>query len=529
MSAVTDRSARINPAPQTVHKNTSLLRFITCGSVDDGKSTLIGRFLHDSGLIMEDQMEAFRRESRKFNASENNLNFALLMDGLAAEREQGITIDVAYRYFSTQRRFFIIADTPGHEQYTRNMATGASQADLAIILVDARKGVLPQTRRHSFITSMVGIRSVVVAINKMDLVNFDQIVFERITQEYKSLLPRLDFREVIFIPLSARFGINVVNRSHQTPWYKGPTLFEYLETVEPANSDHASGSFRLPVQWISRPNSDFRGFCGTVASGSISAGESVRSLPSGEKSRIRKIYSPAGETDRTTTGEAVILTLESEIDTSRGDVLVSEDDAIIPSRAIRSQLLWMSTHPMVVGKRYLVKLATSVTPVTVNRMEEKIDIHSYCTESGKSLGMNEIGHVFLQLERPLVTVPYNDSRTLGAFILIDSANNETVALGIVRNTFANSAVAETEHSRQTIVSRLKTIWSGGDGTNKGRSVMLRLVDSVASAALALVFGASLAGAFCIFIFDFIVRPLSKIFFHSSRQKGKKPVEGGTSI
>jgi len=530
MSAATDWSDHINPTSQTACNDASLLRFITCGSVDDGKSTLIGRLLHDTGSIFEDQMESFQRDSKKFNAADNDLNFALLVDGLSAEREQGITIDVAYRYFSTPNRLFIIADTPGHEQYIRNMATGASQADLAIILIDARKGVLPQTRRHSFITSMVGIRSVVVAINKMDMVNFDQNVFDRIVREYKSLLPKLDFRDVAFIPLSAKLGVNIVNRSNRMPWYDGPTLLEYLENVEPVNTDSSNGLFHFPVQWINRPNSDFRGFCGTVVSGSIRTGDTIQSLPSGAKSRIRKIYNPAGETDTITAGEAAILTLENEIDTSRGDVLVSDDNPIVPSTALRSQILWMSSRPMITGKRYFMKLATSLVPATVSRVEEKIDIHSYCSESARNLGMNEIGHVFLNLEKPLVATPYSDSRILGAFILIDPLNNETVALGIVRNTFST---AVTQHPVQQSwlmkLPRIEKIWSDTNSLPKGWLVVLRLVTATLLAALAVIFGASFAGAFCIFIFDFLFRPFLKVLVPSSSQQQQSPVEYGSNI
>lgn len=533
MSAATDWSAHLHPEVLPAHKDASLLRFITCGSVDDGKSTLIGRLLHDTGSVFEDQMDSFRRDSKKFNAAEDDLNYALLVDGLSAEREQGITIDVAYRYFSTARRFFIIADTPGHEQYTRNMATGASQADLAVILIDARKGVLPQTRRHSFITSMVGVRSVVIAVNKMDLVNFDQNVFDRIVREYKSLLPKLDFRDVAFIPLSARYGINLVKAGREMPWYNGPTLFEYLETVETSSPDRGGGLFHLPIQWINRPNMNFRGFCGTIAQGSVCAGDIIRSLPSGEKSRVKDIYNPAGKTGRAAAGEAVILTLEDEIDTSRGDVLVSSDHAVSPCRAVRGQILWMSARPMVLGKRYLVKLATSLTPATISQLEEKIDIHSYCAEPAKSLGPNEIGHVLLKLERPMIAAPYNDNRALGAFILIDPASNETIALGTVRNTFSSMPVSQTAQEWKTVLSRLRRHWVGGtkvhSGQFKGQLVIFRLACALASAMIALVFGASGIGAFSIFIFDFILRSLLKGFLHPLKKVEPAVPENGAHI
>ncbi|RCL03832.1 MAG: GTPases - Sulfate adenylate transferase subunit 1 [Candidatus Tokpelaia sp. JSC161] len=491
----------------------SLLRFITCGSVDDGKSTLIGRILHDTGSIFEDQMESFKEESKKFNIGNNDLNFALLVDGLSAEREQGITIDVAYRYFSTERRFFMIADTPGHEQYTRNMATGASQADLAIILIDARKGVLPQTRRHSFITSMVGIRSVVIAINKMDLVNFDQIIFDRIVREYKSLLPKLDFHEIVFIPLSARLGINVVHRSDKMLWYKDLTLFEHLETVNVSNFEKKNLPFHMPVQWISRPNSDFRGFCGTVTSGSVSIGDAIRSMPSGEKTQIKKIYTPSGVRQTASVGDAILLTFENEIDTSRGDVLVAENESISESRRIYCQILWMSVDPMSVGKRYLMKLSTSLMTVTVSKLEEKIDIHSYCSEMSDNLGINEIGHVFLTCDQPLLALSYKRDRTLGAFILIDSITNETVGLGLVRDVVLNSLIEEMKPVGfyNTLFSFLKKHLGLDHETTNKKKFFIHCLESMISTIVGFFFGLSFWGAFCFFIFYFMLCPFFKRF------------------
>lgn len=529
MSAATDRSALLAPAPRMQACDRSLLRFITCGSVDDGKSTLIGRLLHDTGAVLEDHMESLQHESKKYRTTDEKLNFALLVDGLSAEREQGITIDVAYRYFSTERRLFIIADTPGHEQYTRNMATGASQADLAIILIDARKGVLPQTRRHSFITSMVGIRSVVIAINKMDLVNFDKAVFDRIVREYKSLLPMLDFRDVTFIPLSAQLGINVVHKSNRMSWYNGPSLFSYLESVEVADPGHASGPFLLPVQWISRYHSDFRGFCGTIANGTISKGSAVRSLPSGRKSRVRKIYTPAGESDHVSAGEAVTLTLEDEIDTSRGDVLVSEDPSIAPSRALSSQILWMSERPMVMGKRYFIKIATALVSARITQLEEKIDIHTYCSEPAKSLAPNEIGHVILNLESTVIAAPYKDSRVLGAFILIDAITNETAALGIVRNTFATPRVTKNRSTPPAMTARFKNMWFGRHTVNRGRFIMFRLVSAAILALLAVALDAVIIGAAAVFIFDFILRPCLEMLFFPATPAEQPPVESGAGI
>ena len=428
---------------------TSLLHFITCGSVDDGKSTLIGRLLYDSGAVFDDQLEALERDSKKFGTTGGGLDFALLVDGLAAEREQGITIDVAYRYFSTAARAFIIADTPGHEQYTRNMATGASDAELAVILVDARKGILPQTRRHSFITSMLGVKSVVVAVNKMDLVGFDQAVFERIASDYRQILPQLGFTDVAFIPLSAKNGDNVAAPSSAMPWYAGPTLLAHLEAVEPSTLDEEQGPFRLPVQWVNRPNADFRGFAGTVAGGRVRTGDAVVSLPANRATRVKAIFGPGGEVEEAGAGEAVTLTLHDEVDASRGDVLVAHGDPIAAHRTVRAEILWMVDRALVAGGRLIAKLGSAQTPATVRTLDAQVDIHSFEARPASALLMNGIGRVTLGFDRPMVCLPYAENRELGAFILIDALTNETVALGLVREVGAEAPAATAARSAAT--------------------------------------------------------------------------------
>ncbi|WP_185984336.1 sulfate adenylyltransferase subunit CysN [Aureimonas mangrovi] len=507
------------PAPdEVVQPAASLLRFITCGSVDDGKSTLIGRLLHDTNSVFDDQMEALERDSRKFGTTGGDLDFALLVDGLSAEREQGITIDVAYRYFSTAGRAFIIADTPGHEQYTRNMATGASQAELAIILVDARKGILPQTRRHSFITSMVGIRSVIVAVNKMDLVDYDEAVFRRIETEYRALLPRLGFTDVAFVPISAKSGDNVANRSASMPWYDGPTLLERLETVRPETLEDTSAPFRMPVQWVNRPNLDFRGFCGTVASGRVAPGDAVVSLPSGRRSRVKAVFGADGEAPGAGTGEAVTLTLNDEIDASRGDVIVAVGDALKPSRQVAADILWMSERPLIEGRRLVAKLSSSQGPATVRRLSEAVDIHSYEPRATSALSMNEIGRVTLAFERPTVAAPYDSARELGAFILIDPTTNETAALGVVTSVEISSGEDSVEASagttyaavpRGNVGERLRARWLGSAARRPEVAralVRFRAVSAVILGILAILFGMPILGAVVLAAIDFALRP-----------------------
>lgn len=530
MSAILNMDNKLAPFIANERGQNSLLRFITCGSVDDGKSTLIGRLLHDTGAVFEDQLETFHRDSRKFGTTGGDLDFSLLVDGLSAEREQGITIDVAYRYFSTPQRAFIIADTPGHEQYTRNMATGASQADLAIILIDARKGVLPQTRRHSFITSMVGIRSVVIAVNKMDLVDYDEQIFRRIEREYRSLLPRLNFRDVTFIPMSAKLGINVATHDAAVlDWYEGPTLLEHLETVSIPQTGNESGIFRLPVQWVNRPNLDFRGFSGTVAGGTIHIGDTVTSLPSGQKSRVREIYNPDGLTDIANADEAITLRLEDEIDTSRGDVLVGEDETLLLSRALKTEILWMSATSMTEGQRLLLKLANTITPIEVARLEERVDIHSYYSEAADSLATNEIGHVYLNLERPIVAAPYQESRALGAFILIDPVTNETVALGAVRNGFQSPFQKTTETRQSSTIGNIYNAWLGTSQYSAKQITVWRFAISLVIVFIASIFGIHFSGAAMLFALDFLLRPFARFLIVSKTKTGNEDLEGGAGI
>ena len=409
----------------------SLLRFITCGSVDDGKSTLIGRVLYEAGAVFDDQLSALDSDSRKFGTQGAAPDFALLVDGLSAEREQGITIDVAYRYFATEQRSFIVADTPGHEQYTRNMATGASTADLAIILIDARKGLLPQTRRHSFIVSLVGVRHVVVAINKMDLVGYDEAVFEQIAADYRAAVQNLGFASIRFIPVSARDGENVMRPSALMPWYDGPALLPYLESVAIAPSVPRDEGFVLPVQWVNRPDLDFRGYAGTPVTGRARVGDPVMALPSGRTSRIARLIGAAGEASQIAAGQAATVTLEDDIDISRGDVIAAAGAMLPVSRGLKARLLWTGERAMLEGGQFLVKLATQSANATVEALHHSIDIEGFQPLPTQSLRMNGIGLVTLRLDRPLVSLPYARSHELGGFILIDRISNETVAFGFV--------------------------------------------------------------------------------------------------
>ena len=409
----------------------SLLRFFTCGSVDDGKSTLIGRMLYDTNSVFEDQLSALDRDSKKFGTQGDSLDFALLVDGLSAEREQGITIDVAYRYFATPRRKFIVADTPGHEQYTRNMATGASTAELAIILVDARKGILPQTRRHSFIVSQLRVRRVVVAINKMDLVGFDRAVYDRIVADYAEMAKTLGFASITSIPLSARDGDNVTTRSERTPWYDGPVLLDYLETVDARVESAGAQPFRMPVQWVNRPNLDFRGFAGTVSSGEIRKGDDIVTQPSGRRSKIARIVTADGDLDEAGEGQAITLCLTDEVDSSRGDVIVAASDRIAAKRQVNANLIWMVENPIRQGREYIIKLATETANASVANLHYAIDIHTFEAKRAEELKMNEIGLVTLSFDKPMVATDYVESRELGGFILIDKLTNMTAAIGLI--------------------------------------------------------------------------------------------------
>ena len=412
-------------------ENKSLLRFITCGSVDDGKSTLIGRLLYDSKMIFEDQLEALESDSKKHGTQGENIDFALLVDGLSAEREQGITIDVAYRFFSTDKRKFIVADTPGHEQYTRNMATGASTADLAILMIDARKGILTQTRRHSFIASSLGIRKLVLAINKMDLVDYDEGVYKQIEQDFLDFAQELSAGiEIQAIPMSALAGDNITSNSDKTPWYQGPPLMEYLETV-PVDDQRVSAPFRMPVQWVNRPNLDFRGFSGQIASGSIKPGDRVKTLPSAKETTIERIVVHGGDLKQAGAGQSVTLTFADEVDTSRGDVICAASDPAEVADQFQARVLWMADSDMLPGRRYLLKIGAKTVTATVLDLKFGIDVNTLRDKPAKTLGLNDFGVLTLALDQPIAFDPYDVNRETGGFILIDRLSNNTVGLGLL--------------------------------------------------------------------------------------------------
>jgi bifunctional enzyme CysN/CysC len=427
-AALSFSQTAIEPLPG---QQSSMLRIFTCGSVDDGKSTLLGRLLFDSNAVPDDQLAALDRDSRRFGTDNQARDFALLVDGLTAEREQGITIDVAYRYFSTPSRSFIVADTPGHEQYTRNMATGASCADLAIILVDARKGILPQTRRHSFIASMVGVRHVVLAVNKLDLVGFDKSIYEGIVTAYGDAVASLDFVSVIPIPLCARDGDNITTRSARTPWYSGPVLLSYLETVTVGVPPQQPGRFHFPVQWVNRPNLDFRGYAGTISAGTVRVDDDVTILPGGQRSRINRIVTADGDLESASAGQAVTLTLDDEIGIARGDIIIHGSATLQARPRQTARLLWMAEQPLHPGQDFIVKLATIEANVTIRTLRHAIDIHSFRHHPAEALPMNAIGIVDLLFDRPIAALPYSQDRDLGSFILIDRMTNRTVALGTI--------------------------------------------------------------------------------------------------
>ena len=411
----------------------SLLRFITCGSVDDGKSTLIGRLLWDSKMIFEDQLAALESDSRKVGTQGGEIDFALLLDGLQAEREQGITIDVAYRFFSTDKRKFIVADTPGHEQYTRNMATGASTADVAVILIDARKGILTQTRRHSFITSLLGIKHVVLAVNKMDLVDYDQAKFDAIVAEYQEFSKDLGYQSITAIPLSALRGDNMIEASPNTPWYSGPTLLAHLETVQ-VEQDAIEKPFRLPVQWVNRPNLDFRGFSGTVASGTIKPGDEIIVTASGQTSTVKDIVTFDGNLDVAIAGQAVTLTLADEIDISRGDVLAQADAKPDFADQFEARIIWMHDDHLLPGRPYLIKMGAQVTNAQISDLKYKVNVNTLEHMAGKTLELNEVGIANISADKALAFDPYDDNRHSGRFIIIDRFTNATVGAGMVNHS-----------------------------------------------------------------------------------------------
>lgn len=408
-----------------------VLRVITCGSVDDGKSTLIGRLLYDSKLLFEDQIKILERDSKKHGTAGEEIDFALLLDGLEAEREQGITIDVAYRFFSTEKRKFIVADTPGHEQYTRNMATGASTADLAIILVDARKGVLTQTKRHTYIANMMGIRHAVLAVNKMDLVEHSRARFHEIVSEYLTIAEDLGFATITPIPISARYGDNIFARSDAMTWHDGPTLMEHLERVDTNTDKEAAYAFRFPVQWVNRPNLDFRGFSGTVASGAVAPGDDVIVAHSGKAAKISRLVTADGDLKTARAGDAVTLVLDREIDIARGDMLADPQERPEVSDQFAAEILWMTEEEMLPGRSYLLKAGGQTSPVSVTTLKHKLNVNSFEKEPGKSLKLNEIGVCTLSTSRPIAFDPYTDQRETGSFILVDRFTNQTVGAGMI--------------------------------------------------------------------------------------------------
>ncbi len=465
-----------------------LLRFITCGSVDDGKSTLIGRLLFETKLIFEDQLEALKADSKKYGTQGERLDFALLVDGLQAEREQGITIDVAYRFFATPKRRFIVADTPGHEQYTRNMATGASTAQVAVLLIDARKGVLTQTKRHSRIVAMLGIRHVVLAINKMDMVDWSQTVCGEIDQEFRAFAQDLNFATITSIPLSALEGTNVVESGQTSmPWYAGPSLLQWLETVEPEDAA-VTRPFAMPVQWVNRPHLDFRGFSGRIASGSVHPGDSVRISPSGVRSRIKAISVWGGDQLKADSGESVTLVLEDEVDASRGDVVAAATHPVEAADQFEADLLWMSEHALLPGRSYAALIHSKAASVTITDIKHQLDINSGARLAAKSLALNEIATVNVSFDRVVPFAPYRENKRLGSFIVIDKLTNETVGAGILHFALRRSvnvhwqAIEVSKTARAVMKQqRARCLWFTGL-SGSGKSTIANLLEKRLHAA-----------------------------------------------
>jgi len=475
-----DASAQVAAYLQQ-HETKSLLRFITCGSVDDGKSTLIGRLLHDTHLLLDDQVAALQADSRRHGTQGDDIDFALLVDGLAAEREQGITIDVAYRYFGTDKRKFIVADCPGHEQYTRNMATGASTADLAIVLVDARKGLLTQTRRHSYIVSLLGIRHVVLAVNKMDLVDYSQACFDDIVFDYRALAESLGIEHVTAIPLSALRGDNMLAPSAATPWYSGETLLGHLETVQ-VQRDAADIGFRMPVQWVCRPDQEFRGFAGTVVAGDATPGTEIVVLPSGRRSTIARIVTADGDLEHAQAGQAVTLTLADEIDASRGDVITLAKQPPEVSDQFAAHLLWLGEEALLPGRPYWLKIGTRTVSASVTEIKHKVDVNTQEHLAAKSIDLNEVAYCNLHLDQPVPFEAYADSQTLGGFILIDRQSNATVAAGTLEFALRRAGNIHWQHVDvdQAARSRIKhqqprCLWFTGL-SGSGKSTIANLVE-----------------------------------------------------
>jgi len=462
------------------HENKSLLRFITCGSVDDGKSTLIGRLLYESKMLFEDQLTQLEADSKKVGTQAGDLDFALLVDGLAAEREQGITIDVAYRFFSTDKRKFIVADTPGHEQYTRNMITGASTADVAIILIDARKGVLTQTRRHSYLVSLIGIRYVVLAINKLDMVGYSEEVFNRIDHDYRVFAKKVGLQNIVAIPMSALKGDNITELSRNTPWYSGDTLMSYLENVQVEDAAEQSGVFRMPVQWVNRPNLDFRGYSGMVVRGSVKPGDPVCVLPSGKESRVARIVTQDGDLDRAVCGQSITLTLTDEIDISRGDVLATTDSPPGVANQFAATVVWMIDEPLLPGRPYLMKIGAKTVTATISELQHKVNVNTLEHIAATQLELNEIGICTLATDQLIAFDPYSEDRDTGGFIMIDRLTNNTVGAGMLHSAVQQShsragwqTVSVNKQARAALKGQKPFIlWLTGSGNSKSAIAVL---------------------------------------------------------
>ena len=464
------------------HETKSLLRFITCGSVDDGKSTLIGRLLYDSKMIFEDQLAALESDSKRVGTQGADIDFALLVDGLAAEREQGITIDVAYRFFSTDRRKFIVADCPGHEQYTRNMATGASTADLAVILIDARKGVLAQTRRHSALVRLLGIRHAVLAVNKMDLVGYDRAVFEAILTDYRAFADRLGLADVTAIPISGLKGDNITAVSDAMPWYDGPTLIEHLETVDIADSASNDAPFRFPVQWVNRPNQGFRGFAGTIAGGRVCPGDRVRVLPSAHEAQVARIVSFDGDLPEAVAGQSVTLTFDREIDVSRGDMIVEASNPATVADQFETTIVWMADEPLLAGRPYWLKIGSKTVSATITDIKHQLNVDTLEPLPARTLELNAIGVCNLQTDQPIAFDPYEANRDTGGFILIDRLSNATVGAGLIHFALRRAhnihwqALDVDRESRAALMGqRPAVLWFTGL-SGAGKSTIANLVE-----------------------------------------------------
>lgn len=464
------------------HQHKTMLRFITCGSVDDGKSTLIGRLLYDSKMIFEDQLAALESDSKKVGTQGQEIDFALLVDGLAAEREQGITIDVAYRFFNTEKRKFIVADCPGHEQYTRNMVTGASTADLAVILIDARKGVLVQTRRHSYLCHLIGIRNIVLAVNKMDLVDYDQSVFDSIVKDYTDFARSIGINTFTALPISGFKGDNITTRSANTPWYSGPTLIDHLETVEVLSALDADKPFRMPVQWVNRPNLDFRGFSGLIATGSVKPGDDIRVLPSGKTSKVTRVVTLDGDLDQAVAGQSVTLCLADEVDCSRGDVISLADNPPQAADQFEATVVWLNDEAMVPGRAYWLKLATQTVSATVQSPKYVVNVNTMEHLAAKTLELNAIGVAELATDKSVVFEAYTDGRTLGGFVLVDKITNATVAAGMLnfslrraQNVHWQALDISREAHAASKNQRPRVLWFTGL-SGSGKSTIANLVE-----------------------------------------------------